>query len=434
MQKVFVLDERGNPLMPCHPARARKLLKKGRAVVARRAPFTIRLKDRVGGEVQPVRLKIDPGSRTTGMALVRENDGQAEVLHLAELHHKRGIRKRMEQRRQYRRRRRSANLRYRPPRFLNRSASRREGRLPPSLSSRVDHVSTWVRRYRRLAPVSSISVELARFDTQKMEDPEVSGVEYQQGELAGYEVREYLLEKWGRRCAYCGIENVPLEVEHIVPSSRGGSNRVSNLTLACHDCNQEKGNRTASEFGHPEVQVQARMSLKDAAAVNATRWAVYRMLAATGLPVEVGTGGRTKYNRTRLGLRKTHALDAVCVGASTPDEIAGLNGAVALSVRAVGRGSYQRTRLTRHGFLRGYLMREKSVEGFRTGDLVRAVVPKGKCAGVHEGVVAVRKSGYFAIRHGGQLAADGISARYCQLLQRADGYTYEKGEAASSPD
>ena len=169
--------------MPCHPARARKLLKQGRAVVARRAPFTIRLKDRVGGTVQPVRLKIDPGSRTTGMSLLRECKDDAEVLHLADLHHKRGIRKRMDQRRNYRRRRRSANLRYRPPRFLNRAASQREGRLPPSLGARVDNVETWVRRYRQLAPVSSISVELARFDMQKMQNPEISGVEYQQGEL-----------------------------------------------------------------------------------------------------------------------------------------------------------------------------------------------------------------------------------------------------------
>jgi 5-methylcytosine-specific restriction endonuclease McrA len=434
MQKVFVLDKRGEPLMPCHPARARRLLKQRRAVVARRVPFTIRLKDRVGGEVQPVRLKIDPGSKTTGMALVRENGDEGEVLHLAELHHKRGIRKRMEQRRNYRRRRRSANLRYRPPRFLNRSACRREGRLPPSLSSRVDHVETWVRRYRRLVPVSSMSVELARFDTQRMGNPEISGVEYQQGELAGYEVREYLLEKWGRRCAYCGVDNVRLEVEHIVPRRRGGGSRVSNLAISCHDCNQKKGNRTASEFGHPEVQEQARQPLRDAAAVNATRWAIYQVLAATDLPVEVGTGGRTKYNRTRLGLPKTHALDAVCVGASMPDKVSGLDGTAALSIRAVGCGSYQRTRVDRHGFPRGYLMRTKSVEGFRTGDLVRAVVPKGKYAGVHEGVVAVRRSGYFAIRRGGKLAADGIPARYCRLVQRADGYTYEKGEATSSPD
>lgn len=434
MQKVFVLDKRGSPLMPCHPARARELLRRGQAVVHKRAPFTIRLKERVGGDVQAVRLKIDPGSRTTGIALLREGDRDAKVLHLAELHHKRGVRKRMEQRRNYRRRRRSANLRYRAPRFRNRASSRRKGRLPPSLSSRVDQVASWVQRYRRLAPISAISVELARFDTQKLQNPEIDGVEYQQGELFGYEVREYLLEKWGRKCAYCGVENVPLQVEHIVPRSQSGSSRVSNLTLACQKCNQEKGSQTAAEYGYPEVQARAQRPLKDAAALNATHWAIFHRLRETGLPVEVGTGGRTKYNRTQLGLPKTHALDAVCVGASTPGKITGTEKTAVLTIRAVGQGSYQRTRVDKYGFPRGYLMQHKSVEGFRTGDLVRAVVPQGKYAGVYQGVVAVRRSGYFAIRRNGKLVADGISVRYCRLIQRADGYTFEKGEAASSPD
>src|SRR5215471_17672941 len=98
-----------------------------------------------------------------------------------------------------------------------------------------------------------------------MQDAEVSGVAYQQGELAGYEVREYVLEKFDRRCAYCHEEGIPLEVEHIIPKSRGGSDRVSNLTLACRPCNQRKGNQTAAEFGHPEVQAQAKAPLKDAA-------------------------------------------------------------------------------------------------------------------------------------------------------------------------
>ncbi len=93
----------------------------------------------------------------------------------------------------------------------------------------------------RLAPVTALSMELVKFDMQQMQNPEISGVEYQQGALQGYEVKEYLLEKWGRECAYCDAENTPLEVDHIQPKSKGGSNRVSNLTLACHDCNQRKG-------------------------------------------------------------------------------------------------------------------------------------------------------------------------------------------------
>jgi 5-methylcytosine-specific restriction endonuclease McrA len=421
MQQVFVLDKRGQPLMPTHPARARQLLGSGRAVVHKRVPFTIRLKDRVGGDVQPVRLKIDPGSRTTGLAIVREDGDKMAVLHLAELHHKTTIKKKLEQRRNYRRRRRSANLRYRKPRFLNRA--RPKGWLPPSLRARVDNVLSWVRRYRKLVPVTALSVELARFDTQKLVNPEIKGVEYQQGTLFGYELREYLLEKWGRRCAYCGAENVPLQVEHIVPKIRGGSDRVSNLTLACGHCNQDKGNRTAAEYGHPRIQTLARQPLRDAAAVNATRWALWRKLTATGLPVEVGTGGRTKYNRIRLRLPKTHALDALCVGASTPERVE-LNGIGLLAIRARGRGQYRRTLVTASGFPRGYLMRQKEVRGFRTGGLVRAVVPKGKYAGRHEGMVLVRKSGYFDIKRNGQLVAQGISARHFRRLQRFDGYGY----------
>jgi hypothetical protein len=153
-----------------------------------------------------------------------------------------------------------------------------------------------------------------------MQNPEISGKEYQQGELAGYEVREYLLAKWGRKCAYCGVENVPFEVEHIHPKSKGGSDRVSNLTLACRGCNQAKGNQDIRDFLSKKPDIlsrilkQASQPLKDATAVNSTRWALFQQLKQTGLPIEVSTGGRTKYNRTRLGLPKTHWLDAACVG------------------------------------------------------------------------------------------------------------------------
>jgi 5-methylcytosine-specific restriction endonuclease McrA len=82
--------------------------------------------------------------------------------------------------------------------------------------------------------------ELVRFHLQQLENPEFSGIEYQQGELPGYEVREYLLNKWERKCADCGVENIALQVEHIYPRAKGGSNRISNLCLACHSCNQKK--------------------------------------------------------------------------------------------------------------------------------------------------------------------------------------------------
>jgi hypothetical protein len=206
-----------------------------------------------------------------------------------------------------------------------------------------------VERVRRWCPIGALSLELVKFDMQQLEHPEISGIEYQQGTLAGYEIREYLLEKVGRKCAYCNVTNVPLQVEHIVPKVRHGSNRVSNLTIACQPCNDAKGKRTAAEFGHPEIQTQARQPLRDAAAVNATRWALYHRLAALGQPLETGTGGRTKWNRTRRGMSKTHWLDAVCVSASTPKRL-DVRGIVPLQVTAMGRHSRQMCRTNASGF------------------------------------------------------------------------------------
>src|SRR4028118_1248297 len=109
-------------------------------------------------------------------------------------------------------------------------------------------------------------------------------------------------------------------IEMLLPWSKGGTNRVSNLTLACHDCNQKKGNDPIEKFLSKKPEVLRRIlaasksPLKDAAAVNSTRWALYQRLQETGLPVSLGTGGRTKFNRVKLGIQKRHYLDAACVG------------------------------------------------------------------------------------------------------------------------
>ena len=265
---------------------------------------------------------------------------------------------------------------------------------------------------------------------QKMQNPEIDGIEYQQGELFGYEVREYLLEKWGRKCAYCGAEKVPLEIEHIVPKSRGGSNQVSNLTLACTSCNLKKGAQTAEEFGHPQIQAKARLPLKDTAVVNATRWELYGQLKATGLPVEVGTGGMTKFNRSLQGLPKTHWIDAACVGESTPETLF-VQRVKPLRITATGHGSRQMCRVDRFGFPRTKPKGAKKVKGFQTGDMVKAIVTKGKKVGTYVGRVAVRSSGSFNIKTPNG-TVQGIGYRYCQLIH-GYGYTYAIYGAASSP-
>jgi 5-methylcytosine-specific restriction endonuclease McrA len=416
----------------CHPARARELLRYKKAVVHKLNPFTIRLKRSIVACNVNLRLKIDPGSKVTGLAIIRESDGF--ILWAANLHHKVFARPNkdgvlvttMAKRASLRRGRRSRNTRYRIARQYRK---RPEGWLPPTLRARADCIVNWINKLMRLAPISAISIETVRFDMQKLRNPEISGVKYQQGTLFGYEVKEYLLEKYNRQCQYCHGESKDpiLEVEHMTPSSRGGSDSITNLTLACHTCNQEKDNLTAEEYGHPEVRADAKKPLKDAAAVNATRWYLWNkakeIATDNSLDIEMGTGGRTKYNRHTQDLPKEHHIDAACVGSSTP--VLKNTYIRPLEIRSVGRGNRQMVRVDHYGFPKGHRSRQKRYFGFQTGDIVRAIVLKGKHAGVYTGSVAIRASGYFDIKNAsGHVIAPGIGYQYCRLLQHADGYTY----------
>lgn len=261
---------------------------------------------------------------------------------------------------------------------------------------------------------------------QFMRNPEIQGKEYQQGTLAGYETREYLLEKWSRECAYCGIKNVALEVEHIHPKSKGGSNSITNLALSCHKCNTAKGTQDIKDFLKgssrlDKILKQAKKPLADAAAVNTTRNALSAILKETGLPVETGSGGLTKFNRCQQNLPKTHWLDAACVGASTP--ILKIKGIKTLLIVANGHGTRQSCRTDKYGFPSRYVPRFKFVKGFQTGDIVKAVVSKGKKIGIYSGRIAVRSSGSFNISTKNGLI-QGISHKHCQHIHKKDGYNY----------
>ncbi|GAB2491385.1 hypothetical protein HNR10_001441 [Nocardiopsis aegyptia] len=300
----------------------------------------------------------------------------------------------------------------------------------------METTASWAGRLARLAPVRVAHVERAAFDTHALSAGRpLEGAAYQQGTLRGFEVREYLLAKFGRTCVYCGATDTPLNIDHVHPRSRGGSDRVANLVLACIPCNQAKADRPVEEFvTDPKtlamIRAQAKAPLRDAAAVNATRWALWRSLDER-LPTRVGSGGRTKWNRTRNRLPKSHTLDALAVGKlDTITEAA----RTVLSVACTGRGSYARTTPDKHGFPRLRRSRSKQYFGFATGDLVRALVPVGKRKGSHSGRVLVRARGNFDITtaHGRQA---GINHRYVRLLQRVDGYAYtlRKEMGVSSP-
>jgi 5-methylcytosine-specific restriction endonuclease McrA len=345
---VFVLDTQKRPLSPIRPGLARKLLSNGKAAVFKRYPFTLILKVEVIAPQKPITLKLDPGSQTTGIALVQGED----VIFGAELTHRgQAIKASLESRCSLRRVRRNRHTRYRKAKFSNRT--RPKGWLAPSLQHRVETTLTWVTRLTKVVPIASITQELVRFDLQQLENPEISGIEYQQGVLHGYEIREYLLNKWERTCAYCGVTNTPLQVEHIHPKAKGGANRISNLCLACDACNKKKGIQDVEQFLSKKPEIlkrilsQAKRPLKDAAAVNSNRWALFNRLRTTGLPVSTGSGGLTKFNRTRLNLAKTHWLDAACVGKVESLKILTNK---PLSIKATGHGTRQMCRTDKFGF------------------------------------------------------------------------------------
>jgi 5-methylcytosine-specific restriction endonuclease McrA len=438
MQRVLVVDKNNTPLMPCHPSRARKMLNKKRAVIIRCYPFTIMILERSGGDLQPTELKIDPGSRTTGIAIVISGQRGKKAVWVANLTHRGlAIREKLDARRAIRRGRRNRKTRYRKPRFLNRT--RVDGWLPPSLKSRVDNVSSWAKKLSCLLPLTEISIETVRFDTQKLENPEISGVEYSQGTLLGYEIREYLLEKWNRQCAYCGEEGIPLEIDHIIPRSKGGSNRTSNLTLACRICNEKKSNHSIESFLKNKqdrlrkLLANSKKSLKDAAAVNATRYATGDSIRSLGIPTSFWSGGQTKFNRRNQNYEKDHWIDAACVGI-TGESVYLSPLLKPILIKAMGRGSRQMCRVNRYGFPRTSAKRFKRVMGFQTGDIVKASVKTGKKSGDYQGRVAVRSSGSFNIRTDTS-TIQGVHGRYCHCLHRCDGYEYQnsKTEAALPP-
>ena len=304
MSKVYVQDKNGNPLDPTNSARARKLLDKGRAKVVQRNPFTIKIVDRKkeNSYTKDVTLGVDAGYKEVGFSAVNED----EELISGVLKLRNDISKKLEQKANYRRNRRHRNTRHRQPRFDNRK--REEGWLAPSIRHKLNSHIKLVNRLKEILPITKVIVEVAQFDQQKMQNPEIEGVQYQQGTLQGYNVRNYLLEKFDRECVYCGKENVPLEVEHIVPKSRGGSDRVDNLTISCRDCNREKGNQTVEEFGYPKVQEQARKTLKSTAFMNMVRWEIVNKLDC-----DYTFGHITKKNRIEQDLEKSHINDAFVI-------------------------------------------------------------------------------------------------------------------------
>ena len=317
--RIFV---RRTALMPTHPAKARKLMQKGRAVPHHvKGLFGIRLLDRTREQssVQDVTINIDQGSQTTGIAVVTDDEiDQRTVLAALEIkHHAFTIKAALTKRRSFRRNRRG-RLRFRKPRFDNRR--REQSTLPPSVNSLRADTMRLVNILRRMYPISGIMLESNKFDPQLMMNPDIQGVEYQRGTLFGWQVRAYILERDQGRCVYCRRSKVRLELDHVRPRAVG-SDRVDNLVACCRDCNVKKANRPIEQFltDQPDLLERISKGLKRSALtspthMNAVLPALIEDLRATGLQVYLTDAASVSWTRQQLNVRKTHCYDAVLLG------------------------------------------------------------------------------------------------------------------------
>lgn len=312
------------PLMPCPPKRARKLMEQGRAVPHHiRGIFGIRLLDKTRKQcqVQDVTLNIDPGSNTSGMTLTTEDEaGKRTVVGTYQLKHRAfALKATMTRRRSFRRTRRY-RLRYRKPRFDNRR--RKPGTLPPSVDSLRHDTMRLVSTLILMYPISSISAERNKFDPQLMQHPDIKGVEYQQGTLLGSSVRAYVFERDHNRCIYCRRSRTRLELDHVRPRA-AGSDRVGNLVVSCRECNVQKDNRPIEDHLADRPDLLARIlrhvngtNLVGAAHVNAALPATVRDLWTLGIPLISTDAATVAWNRHRFNVPKTHCYDTALHGSS----------------------------------------------------------------------------------------------------------------------
>jgi hypothetical protein len=296
---AYVLNMRGEPLMPTSPCKANRLLKANRAKVVKRCPFTIQLLFASGESKQEIICGIDAGSDNIGFSCITEK----KVLIKGEAKLDSHMKDRLDERRMYRKNRRN-KLWYRKPRFLNRNIPK--GWLPPSIQRRFNVHISLINRLKKILPITKVIVETASFDTQKLDNPEIQGTEYQQGNLYGYKnMKNYIFARENGKCQLCGEKDGKFHLHHIIPRSKGGTDRSTNLALLHGKCHNKLHKKNL------EKTLKANKQFKEATFMSI----IHKRFQDFGC--ETTYGYITAVNRNALGLEKTHANDAFVIAGGT---------------------------------------------------------------------------------------------------------------------
>lgn len=307
--RIFVMNMRGDPLMPCTQKKARILLKEGKAVIYKYDPFTIQLTYATGETKQDCHIGIDTGSKHIGMAITSEN----KVLFKGEIELRQDVKSNIDTKHIYRRSRRNRKTRYRQPRFLNRKRS--DKWLPPSLQNRVDHTFHWIDTFCSLVSDLILHIEVGKFDTAKMINPEINGVDYRHGQTYGFfEERYFVFARDNYTCQCCGkSKDKILQTHHIIYRSNGGTDRVDNLITVCTDCHTSKNHQKGGILYKWQEQHKKVKQYKEPPFMNAIRKRIF----ARYPNAHTTYGSETTPHRKELGLEKTHYNDAITISGIT---------------------------------------------------------------------------------------------------------------------
>ena len=302
---VYVINRQGQALMPTERyGKVRRLLKSHLAHVVKRIPFTIQLDYDTTDFTQPITLGVDAGSKHIGLSATTEK----KELYSADVELRNDIVDKLSIRREQRRTRRN-RLRYRKPRFDNRTASKKKGWLAPSIENKIQTHLTVIDKVHQILPVTRIVVETASFDMQKIKNPDIKGTDYQQGDQMGFwNVREYVLFRDGHICQHCkGKSKDPILNVHHLESRKTGGDSPQNLITLCETCHK------AYHRGEFKLTQKRGTSLRDATFMGIMRWSVYNRLKEIYANVSMTYGYITKNTRITCGLDKEHYVDARCI-------------------------------------------------------------------------------------------------------------------------
>ena len=303
---IYVLNIQGEPIMPCSESKCRKLLKNNKAKIFQREPFTIQLLFECESQTQEINLGIDAGSKIIGISATTKT----KELFSAEYQLRNDISDLLKTRRDCRRTRRN-RLRYRKPRFLNRVKTKHKGWLAPSVENKINNHIKIIQKIHKILPITKIILELANFDIQKLNNPDINKWDYQKGERLGFEnVKSYVLYRDNYECQYCKGKSKDnrLEVHHIIQRKDDGSNNQENLMTLCSLHHKEV------HEGKIELNVKGmKKKYKDATHMNIMKNFLYQRLIKLYSNIEITYGYITKQTRYNNNLPKEHRIDALCI-------------------------------------------------------------------------------------------------------------------------